>query len=52
MNLLPWLTDDDLRAHYATYFKLRHGAIPDLHASQATTAAVYERSGQARREAL
>ncbi len=45
-------TFHDLRAHYATYFKLRHGALPDLHASQATTAAVYERSGQARRQAL
>lgn len=45
-------TFHDLRAHYATYFKLAHGDLPDMHASKATTEGVYERSGQASRKAL
>lgn len=45
-------TFHDLRAHYTTYFKLRFGALPELHANPATTKAVYERSRVSRREAL
>jgi integrase len=37
-------TFHDLRAHYATYFKLRFGDLPEMHADPATTAKVYERS--------
>lgn len=45
-------TFHDLRAHYTTYFKLKFGELPELHANQATTAGVYERSRQVRRQAL
>lgn len=45
-------TFHDLRAHYATYFKLRFGALPELHADPATTERVYERTRQIRRKAL
>lgn len=45
-------TFHDLRAHYTTYFKLRFGALPELHADPATTGKVYERSRQVRRQSL
>lgn len=45
-------TFHDLRAHYTTYFKLKFGALPDLHADPATTAGVYERSRDIRRNSL
>lgn len=45
-------TFHDLRAHYATYYKLKFGDLPDMHADPATTARVYERSRQAKRQAL
>lgn len=45
-------TFHDLRAHYTTYFKLKFGELPELHANQATTAGVYERSREVRRQAL
>lgn len=45
-------TFHDLRAHYTTYFKLRFGDLPEMHADPATTAAVYERSRVVRRKAL
>jgi integrase len=45
-------TFHDLRAHYTTYFKLEHGVLPEMHANQATTAAVYERSREVRRKSL
>jgi integrase len=45
-------TFHDLRAHYATYYKLRFGDLPDMHADPATTARVYERSRQVKRKAL
>lgn len=45
-------TFHDLRAHYTTYFKLKFGELPELHANPATTAGVYERSRQVRRNAL
>jgi integrase len=45
-------TFHDLRAHYTTYFKLKFGALPELHADPATTAQVYERSRQVRRQSL
>jgi integrase len=45
-------TFHDLRAHYTTYYKLKFGDLPDMHADPATTARVYERSRQARRKSL
>ena len=45
-------TFHDLRAHYTTYFKLRFGELPELHANPATTAGVYERSKVVSRRAL
>lgn len=45
-------TFHDLRAHYTTYYKLKFGELPELHANQATTAGVYERSREVRRRAL
>ncbi|MDP9895327.1 integrase [Variovorax boronicumulans] len=45
-------TFHDLRGHYTTYFKLKFGALPELHADAKTTAAVYERSREVRRSAL
>lgn len=45
-------TFHDLRAHYTTYFKLRFGALPEMHADPATTAKVYERSREIRRQSL
>jgi integrase len=42
----------DLRAHYTTYFKLKFGILPELHADAKTTAVVYERSRQVVRKAL
>jgi integrase len=45
-------TFHDLRAHYTTYYKLRFGDLPDMHADPATTARVYERSRQVKRRAL
>lgn len=45
-------TFHDLRGHYTTYFKLQFGALPELHADPKTTAGVYERSREVRRQAL
>jgi integrase len=45
-------TFHDLRAHYTTYYKLKFGTLPDLHADPATTAGVYERSRDVRRQSL
>lgn len=45
-------TFHDLRAHYATYFKLKFGELPEMHADPATTARVYERSREVRRQSL
>lgn len=45
-------TFHDLRAHYTTYFKLRFGQLPELHADPGTTAKNYERSREVRRQAL
>lgn len=45
-------TFHDLRAHYTTYFKLKFGELPDMHADPGTTARVYERSKQVKRQAL
>ena len=45
-------TFHDLRAHYTTYFKLRFGSLPELHADQKTTSAVYERSRSVTRRSL
>lgn len=45
-------TFHDLRAHYTTYFKLKFGELPEMHADPATTARVYERSREVRRQSL
>lgn len=45
-------TFHDLRAYYTTQHQEQTGALPNLHASPATTAKVYERSGVAKRNAL
>jgi integrase len=45
-------TFHDLRAHYTTYYKLKFGALPDMHADPATTAQVYDRSRDVRRQSL
>jgi integrase len=45
-------TFHDLRAHYTTYYKLKFGDLPDMHADPATTARVYERSRNVRRKSL
>jgi len=45
-------TFHDLRAHYATQHQLTTGRTADMHASDATTKRVYERSREARRDAL
>lgn len=45
-------TFHDLRGHYTTYFKLRFGELPELHADPKTTANVYERSREVRRNSL
>ncbi|WP_436309450.1 tyrosine-type recombinase/integrase [Variovorax sp. LjRoot130] len=45
-------TFHDLRGHYTTYFKLKFGDLPELHADPKTTAGVYERSREVRRAAL
>jgi len=45
-------TFHDLRAHYATVYKDRTGDTADMHANPATTVRVYERSNEAKRNAL
>lgn len=45
-------TFHDLRAHYTTYYKLRFGDLPEMHADPGTTARVYERSREVKRKAL
>jgi integrase len=45
-------TFHDLRAHYTTYYKLKFGQLPEMHADPATTARVYERSREVRRKSL
>ncbi len=45
-------TFHDLRGHYTTYFKLKFGELPELHADPKTTAGVYERSREVRRRSL
>ena len=45
-------TFHDLRGHYTTYFKLKFGELPELHADPKTTAGVYERSREVRRNSL
>lgn len=45
-------TFHDLRAHYASYFKLTFGELPEMHADPATTAKVYERTREVRRRSL
>ena len=42
----------DLRAHCTTYFKLKFGKLPDLHANPATTVGVYKHSKQVQSQAL
>lgn len=45
-------TFHDLRAHYSTYYKQKHGTFADIHANPATTARIYERSATKKRAAL
>ena len=45
-------TFHDLRAYYTTQHKEQYGALPELHASTATTARVYDRSKIAKRNSL
>ncbi|MGQ8876612.1 tyrosine-type recombinase/integrase [Delftia sp. NA_296.1] len=45
-------TFHDLRAYYTTQHKARYGALPELHASSATTARVYDRSKVSKRQSL
>lgn len=45
-------TFHDLRAHYTTYFKLRFGELPEMHADPGTTARVYERTREVKRRSL
>lgn len=48
----PPFTFHDLRAFFGTEHKRQTGVLPDLHANPETTARVYERSKEARRNAL
>lgn len=45
-------TFHDLRAYYVTRHKALRGALPDLHADPGTTARVYDRNKEVKREAL
>ena len=45
-------TFHDLRAYYTTQHKARYGALPELHASSATTARFYDRSKVSKRQSL
>ena len=45
-------TFHDLRAHYTTQHKSRHGKLPEIHANPATTARIYERSRVSKRTSL
>jgi len=45
-------TFHDLRAHYATQYKISTGQLPDMHANVVTTAKVYERSRVSKRDSL
>ena len=45
-------TFHDLRVYYTTQQKERFGALPELHASTANTARVYDRSKVAKRKSL
>lgn len=45
-------TFHDLRGHYTTYYKRKFKELPELHADPKTTASIYERSREVRREAL
>lgn len=45
-------TFHDLRAHYATYYKLKFGVLPDMHEDPSTTARIYDRATEVRRQAL
>lgn len=45
-------TFHDLRAYYVTQHKALRGALPDLHANPGTTAAVYDRTKEVKRESL
>lgn len=45
-------TFHDLRAYYTTQHKAQYGNLPDLHASEITTARVYDRTKVAQRKGL
>lgn len=50
--VLERFTFHDLRAHYTTYHKLEHGALPEMHADPGTTARVYDRAREVKRKAI
>jgi integrase len=45
-------TFHDLRAYYVTQHKAQRGALPDLHANPGTTARVYDRTKEVKRQSL
>jgi hypothetical protein len=45
-------TFHDLRAYYVTQHKAQRGALPDLHANPGTTARVYDRTKEVKRNSL
>lgn len=45
-------TFHDLRAYYTTQHKEKYGSLPELHANEATTARVYDRSKVSKRTSL
>ncbi|KPU96618.1 hypothetical protein APR50_32730 [Variovorax paradoxus] len=45
-------TFHDLRGHYTTYYKAKFKELPELHADKKTTARIYDRSREVRRDSL
>ncbi|MFZ5540776.1 MAG: tyrosine-type recombinase/integrase [Pseudomonadota bacterium] len=45
-------TFHDLRAHFASEYKRKHGTLPDLHRDPGTTARVYDRNVEVKRRSL
>lgn len=45
-------TFHDLRAYHVTQHKVQRGALPDLHANPGTTARIYDRSKEVKRDSL
>jgi integrase len=45
-------TFHDLRSYHVTQHKIQRGALPDLHANPGTTARIYDRSKEVKRQSL